>query len=184
MFNKCLTPKFITIRSYMQQKEPQTSTIQFKRVLSTLTASDTCVFTVAPSAPSASVHFRRIPMLPMHAAAPDTSLCLCRLCRFHLCRFRLCRIYRLRICHPLRCHHYHCCIRLRIRRICHLRRSASAAFFAASASASDASASDKKTTCSQLVQDMDLLSDRTVSAVSYRYPDGDGSRRRSWWNER
>jgi hypothetical protein len=30
MFHKCLTPKFVTIRSYMQQKEPQTSTIQFK----------------------------------------------------------------------------------------------------------------------------------------------------------
>jgi hypothetical protein len=31
---------------------------------------------------------------------------------------------------------------------------------------------------------VDLLSDRTISAVSYRYPDGDRSRRRWWWKER
>jgi hypothetical protein len=152
MFHKCLTPKFVTIRSYMQQKEPQTSTIQFKQVLATLTASDTCVFTVAPSAPSTSVPFRRIPTLPMHATAPDTSLRLCRFCRFCLCRLRF----------------YHCHLYCFCRPHLHLRCSTFAA------STSDAYFRFRwKTTCGQLVRDMDLLSDRTVSAVSYKYPDVD-----------
>jgi hypothetical protein len=126
MFHKCLTPKFVTIRSYIQQKEPQTSTIQFKQVLTTLTASDTCVLTVAPSAPSASVPFRCIPMPPMHAAAPDTSLCLCCFCRF--CLYRL-RFYRCRLCRLCRPHlHLRCStfatstsnVYFRLR-FCHLR---------------------------------------------------------------